>query len=71
MGRHDALVSGSVALQFFERVLWKEADLDIFVEQGENAEAFAKYLTETEGYKFNNRKEARPGYGPSYIQEVF
>ncbi|MCJ1469260.1 hypothetical protein MMC07_007893 [Pseudocyphellaria aurata] len=68
MGRHNALVSGSVALQFFERVLWKEADLDIYVEQGESAEAFAKYLTESEGYKLNSRKGGE--YGQTDFRET-
>lgn len=70
LGRHNALVSGSVALQLFERVLWKESDLDIFIERGDDAEAFAKYLTKEEGYKFHSRNEARAEYKMSYIVEV-
>lgn len=50
MGQHDALISGSFALQFFERVLWKESDLDMFVQQGHGAEAFCRYLCMEEGY---------------------
>lgn len=53
MGRCDALVSGSAAIQFFDRVFWKEADLDIYIEEGENADAFGEYLTEMEGYKLD------------------
>lgn len=52
MGNHDALISGSFAVQFFERVTWKETDLDIFIEQGSGALAFEKYLCEQEGYRF-------------------
>lgn len=52
MGRYNALVSGSVALQLFERTLWKESDLDIFMETGESAEAFGDYIMEKEGYKY-------------------
>ncbi|KAI1322604.1 hypothetical protein F5Y16DRAFT_386197 [Xylariaceae sp. FL0255] len=46
LGKCDALISGSFALQFFEGVLWKESDLDIFVESGNNTEAMEKYLLE-------------------------
>lgn len=53
MGRYNALVSGSLATQFFERVLWKESGLDIYIKSGGDAEAFEKYLTEEEGYKLN------------------
>lgn len=44
MGRYDALVSGSAAIQFFDRVLWKEADLDIYIEKGEYADTFGELL---------------------------
>ncbi|KAL8686449.1 MAG: hypothetical protein Q9218_007098 [Villophora microphyllina] len=52
MGKHDVLISGSFAIQFFERVTWDESDLDLYAEQGPNAEALEKYLCEQEGYKF-------------------
>lgn len=51
MGKSNAIVSGSVALQFFERVVWKDSDLDIYICEGRQADAFEKYLTEEEGYK--------------------
>ncbi|KAL8815414.1 MAG: hypothetical protein Q9223_005438 [Gallowayella weberi] len=65
MGRTDALISGSFALQYFERVTWPASDLDIFVESGENSENLCKYLAETEGYFRVQGKEERdnPGYG--------
>ena len=53
MGKHDALVSGSFAVQFFERLTWKKSDLDIFIEQGSGALAFEQYLCEREGYRFS------------------
>ncbi|KAF8534796.1 hypothetical protein BDD12DRAFT_858694 [Trichophaea hybrida] len=31
MGECDAVLSGSAALQFFDRVRWSECDLDIYV----------------------------------------
>ena len=71
MGRNNAIVSGSVALQFFERVVWKDSDLDIFIRHGENAEAFEKYLTEEEGYKFMSQNRSREGYKMAFIVEVY
>lgn len=68
MGRHNALVSGSVALQFFERVVWKESDIDIFIEQGENAEAFGNYLIEQEGYKFIKATENDEYMRPAIVE---
>lgn len=32
MSRHGAIISGSFALQFFERTMWPDADLDIWIE---------------------------------------
>ncbi|KAL8823699.1 MAG: hypothetical protein Q9191_005627 [Dirinaria sp. TL-2023a] len=52
MGRHDALISGSFAVQFFERVTWKESDLDIFVEQRQGAIALENHLCKKEDYDF-------------------
>ncbi|KAI1638414.1 hypothetical protein F4809DRAFT_599895 [Biscogniauxia mediterranea] len=51
LGRSDALISGSFALQFFERVVWPEADLDIMVQDGESLDGLAKLLIEKEGYE--------------------
>jgi hypothetical protein len=51
MAECDAVVSGSQALQFFERVHWKEADLDVFIRMGSGVDKFCEYLMETEGYK--------------------
>lgn len=56
MGRCDALISGSAALQFFERVTWKESDLDIFVEAGAGAERLSDHLCQTEGYRATSKK---------------
>lgn len=69
LGKHNALVSGSVALQFFERVVWRESDLDVFIEEGENAGTFHKYLTEKEYYKLNTTAFF-PGYMMSDIEQV-
>ena len=50
LGQHNALISGSFALQFFERVTWEKSDLDIFLGHGE-VESFKQYLVEEEGYR--------------------
>ena len=57
LGRFDALVSGSLALQFFERVTWDDSDIDIFVENGANAESMISYIKNKEGYRFSRISE--------------
>lgn len=69
LGRHDALISGGFALQFFERVTWKESDLDIFIESGPGPIAFGNYLTEVEGYYLTTTKD-NTEYPNSDIIEV-
>lgn len=51
LGKHDALISGSFVIQFFDGVLWKESDLDVYMEDGMSAKAFNHHLIEVEGYK--------------------
>lgn len=48
MARTNALVSGSFALQFFDRVHWPASDLDINVRQG--SDILESYLCRVEGY---------------------
>ena len=50
MGKYDALVSGGLATQFFERAFWKDSGLDIFIQQRERAGPFGNYLADVEGY---------------------
>jgi hypothetical protein len=55
MARHEALVSGSFALQFLDRVLWKDSDLDLYADYPlhgvERAtDALGQYLKKVEGY---------------------
>jgi hypothetical protein len=57
LGEHDALISGSFAIQFFDGVVWHESDLDIFVEQGEGASELRRYLLKNEGYEFISAKD--------------
>ena len=49
LGEYNAIVSGSFALQFFDRVVWPESDLDIFILDSRR-EGFMAYLCESEGY---------------------
>ena len=55
MRDHRVVLSGSVALQFFERRCWKESDLDLFVQKPREAKALKEHLVRTEGYR---RREA-------------
>ena len=57
LGRSDALISGSFALQFFERVIWQESDLDIVVEEGTGADKLAEYLIRVEGYERSKNQD--------------
>ncbi|QDS77712.1 hypothetical protein FKW77_004048 [Venturia effusa] len=56
LGINDALVSGSFALQFFERVMWKESDLDIFVQEGAGFDNMCSHLIEKEGYALQSHQ---------------
>ena len=51
MAKYDALVFGSLPLQFFERVVWEESDMDVIIKGKKEADAFGKYLTTVEGYE--------------------
>ncbi|KAA8575381.1 hypothetical protein EYC84_004550 [Monilinia fructicola] len=59
LAKHDALISGSFALQFFERRFWHDSDLDIYVD-GSNElrspDPIGEYLVEREGYKLRSAK---------------
>ncbi|KAL8893571.1 MAG: hypothetical protein Q9192_005134 [Flavoplaca navasiana] len=56
MGELDALVSGSFAIQFFERVTWLSSDLDMYVKAGARAYALRTYLANSEGYTLQTTK---------------
>ena len=66
MGKYGALISGSFAIQFFERVVWEESDLDIFVEEGLDASNFEQYLCEKEGYHLTRKQSS----GDEEVYEV-
>ena len=76
LGRHDALISGSFAIQFFDGVVWDESDLDIYVEgaRGEGGEgdaAIGRYLMEKEGYKLQTSKSLLDVNGYSTMVLLF
>jgi hypothetical protein len=62
--RGGTLISGSFALQFFDRTLYPESDLDLYLHHGE-AKEMGKFLA-AEGYKYVPR---RPGVPPFELQE--
>ena len=50
LGKHDALISGSFAVQFFERVVFDDADLNIYMREATGSNVIARYLVRIEGY---------------------
>ena len=51
LGKHQGLISGSFALQFFERVYWPDADLDMFFDSESGWTEMTQFLLEKEGYE--------------------
>jgi hypothetical protein len=47
----EAVISGGFAVQFFDLTVFHGADLDIFVEHGDNIKALHEYLTRQEEYR--------------------
>ena len=64
LGMCGAIISGSFALQFFERVVWPESDLDVFVHQ-DHYESLSTFLTMREGYTLTDARvlEDYPSFG--------
>ncbi|KAH6959644.1 hypothetical protein BKA56DRAFT_501478 [Ilyonectria sp. MPI-CAGE-AT-0026] len=54
LGHHDALISGSFALNLFELGHRKVPCLDVFVKEGAHADHFTKYVQENEGYQIDD-----------------
>lgn len=50
MAEHEALISGSFAIQFFARKFWPDSDLDVFVEQGDGEMAMCAAAV-AQGYR--------------------
>ena len=70
LGHADALISGSFALQFFERVVWPNSGLDIMVRDGRDLKTLGKYLVESEGYTMNHEAGGWEEYIKSDIMRV-
>lgn len=68
LGQHNALISGSFVLQFFERVTWEKSDLDIFVGH-RDVQSFRRYLVQEEGYRLVSDR-AEMDYGMEALLEV-
>jgi hypothetical protein len=51
----EAVISGSFAVQFFDRTTYQDSDLDIFVKRGDQVGALADRLTAVEGYQLQMR----------------
>ncbi|KAL8655751.1 MAG: hypothetical protein Q9226_002923 [Calogaya cf. arnoldii] len=58
MGETNALISGSFAIQFFERKFWPDSDLDMYVKEGEESDALRRHLVMSEGYKLEDNPDA-------------
>ena len=53
--RTNTLISGSNALQFFDRTFYPEADLDLYTHPGHSFEV-AQFLVEAQGYRYAPRE---------------
>lgn len=51
MAKHDALIFGYFATEYFDRVLGKCKTLEVAVRQGLGSELFRKYLLDVAGYE--------------------
>ena len=69
IAHHDALVSGSFAIQFFDDVLFNGSDLDAYIQDGEGASAFGHYLRRGEGYALE-KEEIEHAYSLDEIVKV-
>lgn len=64
MAKCGALISGGVALQFFNRTVWKESDLDLYVHGDANSKlagALGEHILRVERYR---RKKEIPNRNP-------
>ncbi len=68
IGRYDALISGSFAVQFFERVMWHDSDLDLYVEDGPGYEALCKFVVDVEGYRPSNPTDLSSYEGKGLVE---
>jgi len=64
------LISGGFVLRFFEDVLWKEPDLDIYVVYGNGAAELGHYLCERGGYFLKSADGTEDQYPESDMVKV-
>lgn len=57
MGELNVIISGSFAVQFFERMTWPSSDLDLYVKDGEELMAPHAYLLGSEGYTLQSETD--------------
>jgi hypothetical protein len=70
LAEHDALISGSFALQFFERRIWRDSDLDVYVEELKSPDALGDYLIENEGYTLLSTKTFENGGLRIFVERI-
>lgn len=62
MARHNAIISGSFALQFLDRVIWDDSDLDVYVETEIGSKELGDYLSTFENYRLEEPVEGADTY---------
>jgi hypothetical protein len=62
MAGHDALISGSFIIQFFDYIFWKESNLNMYIQEGEGVSAFGQYLCRNDGYRLENESIGQDTY---------
>ena len=51
MREYSAVISGGLILQFLDREVWEESDMDVYVKRGSKAKAIRLYIVEQCGYE--------------------
>ncbi len=49
MAKHDALVSGSVTLQFFDRAIWQDSEMCVYTRKTPLSDRFGKFVKDVGG----------------------
>jgi hypothetical protein len=70
LAEHDALISGSFALQFFDRRIWRDSDLDVYVGGQKSPDAVGYYLVKHEGYTLEIAKTVENGGLLEHVERV-
>ena len=77
LAKQEALIAGSFAVQFFDRVVWEGSDLDIFVHDrlgrliSSKPTHLERFLIESEGYTLSSSTGYKPRYErPEYFGDI-